>query len=384
MSRKHIAFFPFPHHPHILPTLSFVYALTRRGYRITYVAPDIFEERIREAGAEHIAGPRFINMSSDGRATYTDLFTLTDQTVESTVGFYEENRPNLIIYDRACLAGRLVARRLQTRAATSTSVLAFELANPDVLGPSTKKWRDVLRELHQERDVFMSRRGIANADTLIHKEDLNIHLFPKIYQLAGSVFDERDFYAGRCAAELPCCAAWRPAKARNEPVILVATSTAYIPGPQYFKMCIEALSGLPAHVILSIGDRMDARVFDVLPENFEIVQGIPQIKVMPHVHLFICKAGPASAAEAMYHGVPMLMITHGNIDPESYAENAERLGMGVHLRGTEITATELRSAVCVMLENQAFSDRMKFLSRITRHEAGGEETANRIEQYLDS
>lgn len=383
MSAKHIAFFPFPHHPHILPTLSFVSALTRRGYRVTYVAPDIFETRIKEAGGEAVISPRFINMSGDGKPIYTPLFALTDQTIEGVTRFYEGNRPDLVIYDRACLAGRLLALRWGARMATSTSVLAFELASPEVLGESAKKWRDVLMRSHQERDVFMSQRGVENANTFFHKEDLNIHLFPQIYQLAGSVFDERDFYAGRCAAELPCWATWQPKNERRRPTILVATSTAYIPGPQYFRMCIDALSDLQVHVILSIGDRMDASVLEALPPNFEVVQGIPQVKVMPYVDLFICKAGPASAAEAMYHGVPMLMITHGDIDPESYAENAERLGMGIHLRGKDITAAKLGAATSEMLERKTFLHRMKQLSRITRREAGGEETANRIEEYLE-
>ncbi|WP_129782643.1 nucleotide disphospho-sugar-binding domain-containing protein [Peristeroidobacter soli] len=381
MSPKHIAFFPFPHHPHILPTLAFVSALARRGYRVTYVAPDIFEVRVKEAGAHAVISPRFINMSGNGRPICTDLFALTDQTIDTVAAFYEGNRPDLVIYDRACLAGRLLARRWGTQAATSTSVLAFELANPEVLGESARKWRDVLMMSHKERDVFMTQRGIENANTFFHKEDLNIHLYPRIYQVAGSVFDERDFYAGRCAAELPCWANWQPKWERRGPTVLVATSTAYIPGPQYFKMCIEALSELQGHVILSIGDRMDANVLGVLPPNFEVVQGIPQVKVMPYVDLFICKAGPASAAEAMYHGVPMLMITHGDIDPESYAENAERLGMGLHLRG-EISAARLRTATYQMLQQKEFFDRMKLLSGITRREPGGEETANRIEEYL--
>jgi UDP:flavonoid glycosyltransferase YjiC (YdhE family) len=92
--------------------------------------------------------------------------------------------------------------------------------------------------------------------------------------------------------------------------------------------------------------------------------------------------GPVSAAEAMYHGVPLLMITQGSPDLEVYSENAARLGIGCHLRKTETTVNTIRDSALRILGDGAIADRMEQIQRIVRREPGAEDTANCIEEYL--
>jgi len=148
-------------------------------------------------------------------------------------------------------------------------------------------------------------------------------------------------------------------------------------------MCIDALSDLRVHVVLAIGDNNHPTLLDASPSEFEVLQGIPQIQILPHADLFISLGGMISSVEAVYHGVPQLMITHGYPEAEAYAENMVRLGLGIHLKDFETDSSHIRSAVQKMLEDGALQERVNKMRGIVRREPGAEETANRIEEYLE-
>jgi len=149
-------------------------------------------------------------------------------------------------------------------------------------------------------------------------------------------------------------------------------------------MCIDALSSLDLHVVLAIGDHNDAACLGTLPPHFEVLQGIPQMQVMPHAALLIFHGGMVTAAEALYHGVPLLLITHGNVECEAYAEHMAQLGVGIHLRKAETNVDSIRKSAVQIVRGTEIRSMVKEMSRIVRREAGGEDTANRIEEYIES
>lgn len=380
MRNAHIAILSFPHHPHVYPTLPIVSTLVRRGYRVTYVTSGLFASRVIDLGADVILCPLYIDPNGNNR--FLNLFTLAARTLSEVTPFYEKNIPDLILYDRAFLAGRVLSTKWSIPAITTSPVLAFEMADVSKLERSSRKWRETLLSHERDANRFFERYGIKEENSFFHNERLNIYLYPRVYQLDGNAFGERFFYAGRCAAEQAYHGVWRTVNAGERPIVLVSTSTAYAPVRDYFKMCIDALSDLRWHVLLAIGDNIDPETFNPLPPHCEIVQHIPLIKVMPHVNLFICLGGPISTTEALYHGIPLLMITHGHTDPEAYAENAVRLGIAIHLRKCETTVENIRQSALRVMEDQAIVDRVRQLQNFVRREPGAEDTANRIEEHL--
>src|ERR687892_455383 len=88
----------------------------------------------------------------------------------------------------------------------------------------------------------------SGADIVFHRETLNIYFFPKELQLKGTVSEADCFYAGRCAGEQPYYGDWQKTSSDDRPICLVSTSTTYIQGPKFFKMCVEALRNLGWHV----------------------------------------------------------------------------------------------------------------------------------------
>jgi MGT family glycosyltransferase len=147
-------------------------------------------------------------------------------------------------------------------------------------------------------------------------------------------------------------------------------------------MCIEALSGLRWHVVLAIGDNNDPASFRPLPPHFEVIQHIPQIQVLPYTDLLICLGGMATSVEAMYHGIPLLMMTHGHAEPELYADNMVRLGLGKHLKRAETNTENVRNSVLQLSTDGALLHRVKDMQHVVQRDPGGEETVNRMEEYL--
>lgn len=361
-----------------------VHALVRRGYRVTYVTSAIFASDITTLGAEVLPCPSYVELSQDGRIHQLDIFGLSDTIIYDVVPFYMKHRPDLVLYDRALFAGRILARRLNIPAITTFPGLAFNRADISLLSPSLRARRELEIQLSKSVEAFFGRYGIHAENSYFHEEKLNIYLYPKIYQLSGDLFGDNYFYAGRCAAERPYYGSWKSTKSGDRPIVVITKSTAYGPGPEYFKMCITALSGSEWHVLLVPGENFDSTTLGPLPPHFEIVQDVPQVQMLPHAHLLICAGGVVTATEAMYHGVPLLMVSQGNADLEAYSENAARLGIGIHLWRKETTAESIRAATRRILNDTTITNRVREVQKIVQREPGGEEAANRIEEYFGS
>jgi UDP:flavonoid glycosyltransferase YjiC (YdhE family) len=139
---------------------------------------------------------------------------------------------------------------------------------------------------------------------------------------------------------------------------------------------------LPWHVVLSIGESPDQASSGPLPEGFETVQRTSHTKILPHASMVLCMGGMATAAEAAYHGVPMVITSRGHAELEWLGDNFARLGLAAHLRGRDLTADVLRRFVIETLESTALLRNVDRLQHSVRRSAGAEETVNCIEEYL--
>jgi MGT family glycosyltransferase len=383
MKRSHIAFVSFPHHPHVNPTLPIASVLLRRGHRVSYVTSDKFKSRVARLGVELLSCPEFTTSPGFIAQKSADtVFRLAERTLETMMPLYERDRPDLIVYDIAAFAGRILANKLNVPAIQTSSSFAHNRENweQQVRDP---EFRRELVESSNRVDQFFHRHGIASNGILFHREKLNIYLFSELLQPQGEVLSDSCFYAGRCAAEQPYYGEWQKRESGG-PTVMISTSTTHVQGTEFFKTCVGALSGLNCHVIVSIGDSGNAVALEPLPHNVEIVQHTSHVKVLPYVDVFICLAGIITASEAMYHGVPLVVTSLGILENEWEGDIFERLGIAIHLRKAAMNAETLRSAVIRALEDPGIRNRVREVRGIIQREPGGEETANRIEAYLEA
>ena len=386
MRAPHIAFFSFPHPPEVNPTISIVNSLVRRGFRVSYVTSQQFATRIAATGATVVPCPAF-NLKGIYKTEGSELDVwrpvgeLAVETIRTVTPHFAQSRPDLVICDSLALAGLILARHWGVPSIQTTPMFAIDRLNFTTQIPDARYREDVLR-FDEAAIRFMGEHDIEFDGVAFHQEGLNIHLFPQALQIPGAVFGSQYFYAGRCAAEQPHYGQWQiPDDTRLN--VLITNSTTYSSGPEFFAMCIEALRGRDWHVSLSIGG-LDAALLEPLPPNFHIVRDTAHVKLLPYMDLLICPGGIVTQAEALYHGVPLVAVSHGFRELEWVSDNITRLGVGLHLRKADTRADRLEEAALHALESPAIRQNVAHMKHLIQREPGGEETANRIEEYLAS
>jgi NDP-glycosyltransferase len=389
MTRPHVSIVSYPFAAFVNPTLPLAAVLVRRGYRVTYATTEQFAPRVSSLGVEVIPCP---TVCVDNVVDRNDLegaiarFLVkfeehTDVAIAKLTPIYQYDRPVLLLYNNLAMAGHILARRLNLRRAQLNATFALERSQMHRQARDFRTRQDLI-EASNRLDGFLEKYGIASEGYYFCREALNIYLFPKALQPLAEGFDDSCFYAGRCAGEQPYYGEWLPENVDRRPIVLVSTSTMYVRGPGYFRMCIEALSGLEFRVLLSIGDSNDAASLGVLPPHFEIVQNIAHVKILPYASLFIYLGGSISTSEAMYHGVPLLVLSFGFKEIEFMGDILEDLGIGIHLKKDEMSVQSVRALSSKILSDEAMLIRVKQMKRVVRMEPGAEEAVNRIEDYL--
>jgi MGT family glycosyltransferase len=391
MKKAHVSFFSFPHHPHVNPTIPIVRTLVRRGYRVTYATSERFARRLSEVGAEVIVGPDF-NISklseSPSDPTKPDQFPFCQialRMLAQCQRFYENNRPDLVIYDWVAFAGRILAHRWGVPAVQTSPQFAHDRAAFAAEDDNDSKFLQGCLEYCRATDDFLRRHGVTTArDFLFHREGLNVYLFPKPLQPNADLMGDDCFYAGRLAGEQLYFGDWQRTDNGERPLVLVANSSTYLRSPEFFKMCMDALSGQSCHVVLSIGEYGDAKALGTLPPHVEIAQNTSHVQILRYASLAIGLGGIISRAEATYYGVPTIALSCGYPENEWEQRHFERLGTAIHLPQSEMNAENLRRAIVRAFDDAELQRRVKALQHAVRREPGAEETVNRIEDYLES
>ena len=105
-----------------------------------------------------------------------------------------------------------------------------------------------------------------------------------------------------------------------------------------------------------------------VPDNVLVLKWLPQNDLLGHpkTKLFICHGGNNGQNEAVYHGVPMLVIPIG-IDQMSAGLRVQVHGYGKYIRDKEaVTSDEVFDMMQEILYNKSYSANIKKCSRIVR------------------
>ncbi len=96
---------------------------------------------------------------------------------------------------------------------------------------------------------------------------------------------------------------------------------------------------------------------------------VPQLEILQHTDVFITHGGMNSSSEALYYGVPLVVIPVMGDQP-FVAKRVEELGAGIQLDRTNITPEILREAVEMILDNKSFREKSRKIGE-SLHAAGG-------------
>lgn len=389
---RHVAIFTFPIPALVHPTFSMVATLIRRGYRVTYVTSERFAAEAASLGAEVVRCPRLdYPFNQDDSAAMPieqqyvrDPISLAYRTFSVAWPFYQKHEPDLVIYDSQSFAGILVADKSGSPAIRMSNQFAYNdetLSSPAI--PAV--WKEKQLSVEQQANEFFDSYDSSRSNVIRSSPDETFYLYLRELQLSATAREGNALYAARCTAERPNIVRWRRPEAwRHGPTVLVAASTTYGQRPDYYKSCLSALSRLGWKTFVIVGGSSALAELDALPPNCLPVQDIPLAAVMPHADLLICAAGMATAMEASYHGLPMLMITNGHAEMEAYANRYQDFGMGVHLNRSDASPEQVAQCAGRMFADSALRQSVIRMRDAVRSSAGPEELVNWIESKTRS
>jgi MGT family glycosyltransferase len=163
----------------------------------------------------------------------------------------------------------------------------------------------------------------------------------------------------------------------EEPLVLVAPSTAQDPDHRLLRAALAGLDGEPIRVLATWNRRPlpgPARV----PANTRLVEWISYAETMPGCALVICHAGHGTLARALVSGAAVLAVPHVG-DMAENAARADWAGLGVRLPWGLLSPATLRLAVRRALDTPKVTTAACQLAARTSVGAGAARAADLVE-----
>jgi MGT family glycosyltransferase len=371
---------------HLNPVLPVVAELVRRGHEVVVYNEPEFEPLIRAQGAGFIAYPPAMSLADLTRvlnggnliAGFELFLSATDPLMAFCMERLPVEKPDVIVYDGIAIWGEMAAKRLGLRSVATAPFFVFELIKHwvswwELIG-HTRNFIPRMHKLLALRLKLMRWRAFPIRSPLFPmRGDATIMFSTREIHPATSVFDNSWHLVGASINAVTRPDSFDFGRLDGRPVVYVSLGTLHISNRGFFEMCLGALAGLPAQVLVSVGRGADVAALGEIPENFIVQETFPQLRVLERTSLFVTHAGLNSVHEALYYGVPMVAVPQ-QFEQLRNAMQMGRKGAGVILDAEcyhrRVTGAELRAAVETVMANPAYAGASKALGA-SLHEAGG-------------
>lgn len=347
-----------PYTGHTNPTLPLAKRLVERGHQVTYINAPEWEERIEATGAAFVAYLDYPAGLSEYQQMVGCFKAAYDTAMKVGAGH------DLLIYEMFFYLGKTVAERLGIPAVRQFSQLAWAKVGTGLI-PFLFVISCHLLDMQVLKRRVAAELGVKEkrlvASVLHDKVPLNIVYAPERFHPYPQDLDETYVF---CVPPLepaaqPTGADKRiPYEKMARPIIYISMGT-ILNSKFFYKRCIKAFGNKECSVILNTG-KVRPETLGEVPPNIRAYSFVPQLEVLQHADLFITHGGMNSVNEAMYHGVPMLVMPIMNDQPIN-AEQVVRLKLGKKLRLFSTAEAFYKQAMAVLdnREIKAECEKMK-------------------------
>jgi UDP:flavonoid glycosyltransferase YjiC (YdhE family) len=342
---------------HAFPMIALARALHARGHRVTVQTWKRWQQPIEAQGIGFAAAPEYSVFPSGPEPL--DFYEAVVHATTDTLPLVRELAPDVVVADILTLAPALAAELAGVRHATLIPHVFphgephFPIYSLGARMPRTAAgrafWRraqaPVARGLElgrQDLNRTRERLGLAPVDYVhggISRELALVGTFPQLEY--PRTWPENVHVVGPLMWEPPAADVELPPG--DEPLVLIAPSTAQDPKHTLLHAALEALADEPVRVLATWNRRLPARPLPV-PSNTRIVDWVSYSRTMPHCDVVVCHAGHGTLARALSCGCAVVAAPAiGDMN-----ENAARLdwaGAGVRLPRRFVRARPLRLAV---------------------------------------
>lgn len=142
---------------------------------------------------------------------------------------------------------------------------------------------------------------------------------------------------------------------------------------------INVFASFPARFFVNVGGFLES--YQNVPDNVYLGSWFPQPSIVAQADLFIHHGGNNSYCEALYSGVPSLIMPYC-WDGHDNGLRVEQTGTGQKLQRSDWTSDQLHSAMTSLLQDTDLRRRMKALSETMHAKEGTSKAAQAILQKL--
>lgn len=367
-----------PYSGHTNPTLPLSRELVHRGHRVDYINAPEWRGKIEETGANFIPFVNYPEGLSELEKT-KHCFLAAYNTVIKLEGKYD-----LLIYEMLFFPGKVLAERLGIPCARQFSQLAWNKTTAEYYKKISFSFILTCRligmkAVNQAAAKQMNIAGKHILESIISDvPELNIVYLPSEFQPYRETFDERFIFAAPTFYPMKT-EITIPYERMQKPIIYISTGS-IISSKRFYQKCLRAFGSKDVTVILATG-KVPSESLGRLPDNIYAYSYVPQLEVLQHSDLFITHGGMNSVNEAMYYGVPMLVMPIVN-DQSINALQIVRLKIGKRMRAFPASANKLYKNAMEILQDIRIKENALAVQNKLLNDISVSDVAERIENLF--
>jgi len=221
----------------------------------------------------------------------------------------------------------------------------------------------------------------SSYDVFWNPAPMTIVYTTKLFQPNADSFDESYKFVGPSISKRFTMEPFNFSGIQEEKLIYISLGTVSSNNAQdFYHVCFDALGSTEYSVIMSIGRQTNIETLGSIPPNFIVKSYVPQIDLLQKTKLFITHGGMNSTSEALYYGVPLIVIPTGKDQP-AIARRVSELGAGIQLSMDGLTSTQLREAVSTVFSNESYRMKAVEIGQSFQAASGYKQAVDEIEKY---
>jgi MGT family glycosyltransferase len=342
---------------HAFPMIALGQALADRGHAVTLQTWKRWQDSVEAEGLTFAAAPEYEVFPSGPEPL--DFYEAVVHATRDTLPLVRALQPDVVVADILTLAPSLAAELSGIPCATLIPHV-YPHGEPDfpIYSLGARLPRSAVGRAAWRRAQALVGRGLERGRLELNQTRERLGLEP-LDHVHGGISRELALVATFPQLEYPRSwpdnvhvvgpLMWEPPArdvelpAGDEPLVLVAPSTAQDPEHRLLRAALEALADAPVRVLATWNRRLPPRPRPV-PANARVVDWVSYSRTMPHCDVVVCHAGHGTLARALASGCAVVACPAvGDMN-----ENAARLdwaGAGVRVPRRFCSPRVLRLAV---------------------------------------
>ena len=351
---------------HFGPLLPFARAVVASGHEVRVAAPASYAEVLARAGLRHepfgepapeVIGPIMaslpaMSVEEANETVVREVFGRVDAqaALPGLIESIERWRPHVVVRESAEL-GSLAAAARAGVPHVHVCIGMHEVATRFGEGVA-----EPLEELGSLARLPEGRMASELAGETV------VSLVPELLDHAAGEVTPQAHEFRRFHEPVPAADGPRPPEWGDPDLPLVYVTFGTVAGsiPSFagiFREALDALAGLDACVLMTVGRKVDPLDLGPLPPNARVLQWVPQQAVLAHASAMLGHGGFGTTMGALAAGVPQVVVPLFSFDRVVNGDHVTAVGAGV-TTGSMAAGTMERAAALVprLLDDPAYAD----------------------------